>query len=139
MIRTLLVSMTLLVLPAMQVAIAADAPQDAGAAKESHVPTSEQLRQAGWIAEGRLRFVQTCAYCHGSRGEGGKNKPFEERTGWDPREIFNVIYNGRIRGANAMPSWKDSFSQEEIWKLVAYIKSLSSDFEGPVDDKSSKE
>ncbi|MGE3228797.1 MAG: cytochrome c [Hyphomicrobium sp.] len=121
-----------------QVAATADAPAAQAAAAAANAPSPEQLRNASWIADGRLRFVQTCAYCHGTRGEGGKNKPFEERTGWDPHEIFNVISNGRIRGANAMPSWKESFSEREIWQLVAYVKSLSADFAGPIDDKSPK-
>jgi len=101
-----------------------------------NVPSADELRNAEWIKAGRSRFVRTCAYCHGQRGEGGKNDPFEEREKWDPVEIFTTISEGRIAGANAMPSWKESFKESEIWELVAYIKSLSKDFPGPITSES---
>ena len=90
-------------------------------------PDAAQLADPQWIRAGRQRFVQACAYCHGTRGEAGKTAAFETRRGWDPAEIHAVIANGRVNGANVMPSWKQSMNDETIWKLVAYIKSLSAD------------
>ncbi|WP_162888578.1 cytochrome c [Dechloromonas sp. HYN0024] len=83
------------------------------------------LEQESIIQEGKSRFIQTCAYCHGQEGEAGKTRPFKTHTNWDPQAIFDTISNGRQRGGNIMPTWKDSIPPEEIWKIVAYIKSLS--------------
>ncbi len=94
--------------------------------------TAEELRRSDWINDGMEKFNSACTYCHGSKGQGGKVKSFTERTGWKPETIHDVITNGRIRGANVMPPWGGSMSDDEIWKLVAYIKSLSLDFQGPL-------
>lgn len=92
---------------------------------ETSVPqTPADLKSDAWITEGRAKFVQTCAYCHGQEGDSGKVAPFRERKDWDPQFIHDTIANGRQRGANVMPTWKDSIPDELIWKLVAYIKSL---------------
>lgn len=88
------------------------------------VPTLAQLADPEWIAAGRSKFVQTCAYCHGQEGDSGKVRPFRERKGWDPQLIHDTIVNGRRRGANVMPSWKASIPDDLIWKIVAYIHSL---------------
>lgn len=101
-------------------AVAAGAEPPANALR----PEAE-LWQQSVIQEGRTRFIQTCAYCHGQEGEAGKTRPFKTHTDWNPQEIFDTISNGRVRGGNVMPTWKDTIPPEEIWKIVAYIKSLS--------------
>ena len=105
------------------VALPADAASADAQASEAH--NGIELRQQAAIEEGKDRFIQTCAYCHGQEGEAGKTRPFRTRTDWDPQVIFDTISNGRVRGGNVMPSWKDTISPEDIWKIVAYIKSLS--------------
>ncbi len=88
-------------------------------------PTAEDLKNPEWIQTGKTRFIQSCAYCHGTRGEAGKTRSFETRETWDPRVIHDTISNGRVNGPNVMPSWKGSIPDDVIWKIVAYIKSLS--------------
>jgi len=88
------------------------------------VPDLKQLADPQWIAQGRETFVQTCGNCHGAEGDAGKARPFRERVDWDPQVIHDVIANGRRRGANVMPAWKDSLSDDEIWRITAYIRSL---------------
>jgi mono/diheme cytochrome c family protein len=90
-------------------------------------PGIDELRQPEWIAEGRKKFIQTCAYCHGVEGQAGKTRSFRSREGWDPQLIHDTIVNGRVNGPNVMPSWKGSIPDELIWKLVAYVKSLNAD------------
>lgn len=109
---------------AAQAAEVPTAPASAASAAAA-VPTLQQLADPEWIAAGRKRFISACAYCHGQEGEAGKVKSFKERPGWDPQRIHEVIANGRRRAGNVMPSWKDSISDDEIWRLVAYIKSLT--------------
>ena len=91
----------------------------------TEVRPEAELWQQSVIQEGKTRFIQTCAYCHGQEGEAGKTRPFRTHTDWNPQEIFDKISNGRVRGGNVMPTWKDAIPPEEIWKIVAYIKSLS--------------
>lgn len=88
------------------------------------VPSAEDLRNPEWVQAGREKFGQTCAYCHGKEGDSGKNRPFRERIDWDPVQIHDVITNGRKRGANVMPAWKGSLSDEDIWRITAFIRSL---------------
>lgn len=88
------------------------------------VPSAEDLRNPEWVQAGREKFGQTCAYCHGKEGDSGKNRPFRERIDWDPVLIHDVITNGRKRGANVMPAWKGSLSDEDIWRITAFIRSL---------------
>jgi mono/diheme cytochrome c family protein len=88
-------------------------------------PTLQQLADPEWIASGKKKFVRACAYCHGQEGDSGKVRPFRERSDWDPKQIHDVIANGRQSGSNVMPGWKDSIDDELIWKIVAYIRSLS--------------
>lgn len=90
-----------------------------------HVPSPEDLKRTDWIEAGRDRFVKSCAFCHGTKGESGKTAAFSTRQNWDPEVIFGVISEGRTNGSNVMPSWKGSIPDEQIWKIVAYIKSLS--------------
>jgi len=93
---------------------AADAPQP---------PFS--LSDPARIASGKTRFGATCAaYCHGSGGVGGRAPSFRGRSDFSPSDAFKVITEGR-RGADIMPPWGNTFSQEEIWELVAYLQDLA--------------
>lgn len=98
-------------------------------------PSDDLLRRADWIAAGRAKFISVCSYCHGSKGDAGKVKSFTERENWDPQIIHDTIVNGRTRGANVMPPWGGAIPDEEIWRIVSYIKSVSKDFKGPIDPK----
>ena len=97
-------------------------PADASSADDIN---QVDLEQESTIQEGRTRFIRTCAYCHGQEGEAGKTRPFKTHTDWNPKDIFDTISNGRVRGGNVMPTWKDTIPPDEIWKIDAYIKSLS--------------
>lgn len=88
-------------------------------------PSLADLQRADWILEGKTRFIQTCAYCHGTQGEAGKTRSFKTRKDWEPQLIHDTIARGRVNGPNVMPSWEGSISDEMIWKIVAYIKSLA--------------
>jgi len=42
--------------------------------------------------------------------------------GSDPQQIFATIAEG---SANGMPAWKYRLTTDQIWQLVAYVRSLS--------------
>ena len=71
------------------------------------------------VANGEATFNQACAsFCH------GKNPLlFVGRTGLDQVYVYETIRDGG-QGQSPMPSWGTTFTPEEIWELVAYIKSL---------------
>jgi len=77
------------------------------------------------MREGRRLFNwYNCAGCHGDHGGGGMGPSLRDSTwvygGTDAR-IFRSIAQGRTKG---MPAWGGMLPEEQIWKLVAYIKSL---------------
>jgi cytochrome c oxidase cbb3-type subunit III len=77
------------------------------------------------ITEGRTLFVMyNCSGCHGGHGGGGMGPSLRDPVwiyGGDPAHVFSSIAEGRGKG---MPSWGNKIPQEEIWQLVAYIKSM---------------
>jgi cytochrome c oxidase cbb3-type subunit 3 len=76
-------------------------------------------------SEGQILFNQmNCSGCH-SHGGGGMGPPLMDDEwiyGSLPQQIFASIAEGR---ANGMPSWKYRLTNEQIWQLVAYVRSLS--------------
>lgn len=72
------------------------------------------------IADGKARFNSTCAtFCH------GKNPPlFIGRTDLTAQYVYIAIREGGIGRYKPMPAWGNIFTPEQIWELVAYIKSL---------------
>lgn len=78
------------------------------------------------IATGARIFVAyNCVDCHGADGSGAMGPSFQDgrwRFGGSPAEVFESIYQGRPEG---MPAWGGRISDEQIWMLVAYVRSLS--------------
>jgi len=76
------------------------------------------------IINGAKRFSQSCIYCHGYEGSGGRSKKLQGRT-IAPDELFKTITDGKSIGSSRMPPWEKTFTISERWELVAYIMSLS--------------
>ena len=101
-----------------------DGPPAAADSEEVTVP--QDLGSPDRISKGRHKFIATCGYCHGQEGDAGKNRAFRERPAdWDPVYLHDTIVNGKRNGANVMPWWGGTMPDDEIWNIVAYIKSLS--------------
>jgi putative heme-binding domain-containing protein len=83
-----------------------------------------KMRDPQFIAEGAKLFAPNCGsgYCHGVGGIGG-GAPRLRGKDLDPKYIFKTVSNG-ISGT-AMLSFKSDFSEEEIWKVVAFILSYA--------------
>jgi cytochrome c oxidase cbb3-type subunit 3 len=75
--------------------------------------------------EGRQLFVRfNCSGCHGGRAGGGMGPSLRDVDwiyGSDDAQIFSSIAEGRAHG---MPSWESKLTDDEVWKIVTYIKSL---------------
>ena len=77
------------------------------------------------IAEGQFLYNHmNCVGCH-SHGGGGMGPALmddEWRYGGRIDQIATSIAEGR---PNGMPSWRSKLTDDQIWKLAAYVRSLS--------------
>lgn len=77
------------------------------------------------ISEGKALFNQfNCVGCH-ANGGGGMGPPLMDDKwiyGSDPASVYATIMEGR---PNGMPSWRGRVPNYEVWRLVAYVRSLS--------------
>jgi len=77
--------------------------------------------QEGW----RLFNWYNCSGCHGGHAGGGMGPSLRDPVwlyGSTDGQIFASIAEGRGKG---MPAWGTKIPEQQIWKLVAYIKSLN--------------
>jgi mono/diheme cytochrome c family protein len=78
------------------------------------------------IAMGAQLFITyNCLDCHGAEGSGAMGPSFQDgrwHFGGSPAEVFESIYQGRPDG---MPAWGGRISNDQIWMLAAYVRSLS--------------
>ena len=98
----------------------------AAAKRRNPVPAT-----AASLDQGRQLFKQNCIACHGAEGRGdgpaaASLKPHPAdlamMAGHHPDgDLAWKIANGR----GAMPAWNKTLSEDQIWMLVSYIKTLS--------------
>jgi cytochrome c oxidase cbb3-type subunit 3 len=77
------------------------------------------------VAQGKRLFVWfNCVGCHGHGGGGMGPALMDDNWiyGHEPQNIFQTIVQGR---PNGMPSFRDRISEQQIWQLVAYVRSMS--------------
>lgn len=109
------------------------------ASRSSGAQREDKLDNPQFIPEGARLFAPSCgnAYCHGTSGVGG-GAPRLRGKGLEAAYVFKTISNG-IPGT-AMLSFKSEFSEQQIWKLVAFITSDAKTIsaakpEAPIADK----
>jgi cytochrome c oxidase cbb3-type subunit III len=77
------------------------------------------------ISEGQFLYSKmNCVGCH-SHGGGGMGPALmddEWRYGGRIDQIASSIAEGR---PNGMPAWRSKLTDDQIWKLAAYVRSLS--------------
>ncbi len=88
------------------------------------------------LAAGKMLFEQNCAVCHGAAGLGDG----PGAKGLDPAPavlaglarmrigsdgfFFWTIAEGGIQFKSAMPPFKGTLKDEDIWKIVIYLRTL---------------
>ena len=94
-------------------------------AQSPQVPETNPFTSDADIQQGAALFQTHCSYCHGSFGEGGRGADLTagiyRRGGRDP-ELYTSIRYG-IPGSEMGPV---RVTDDEVWKLVAYVKGLGS-------------
>ena len=77
------------------------------------------------ISQGQQLYMQmNCVGCH-FHGGGGMGPPLmddEWRYGGRIDQIATTIAEGR---PNGMPAWRGKLTEDQIWDLAAYVRSLS--------------
>lgn len=96
-------------------------------AAEAPAGTAEKNPFAGKpeaIKAGEKIFDDKCSECHmdGTGGAGPNLTDDEWIYGGSDAEVFETISRGRKGG---MPSWKSELSKDDIWKVVAFIRSIA--------------
>jgi putative heme-binding domain-containing protein len=89
------------------------------------IPDANPFSSEADIQQGAALFQTHCSYCHGSNGEGGRGADLTagiyRRGGRDP-ELFASIRFG-VPGSEMGPV---RATDEEVWKLVAFVKRIGS-------------
>lgn len=90
-------------------------------------------RSAESVARGRQLFAKDCAICHGPEGRGDgvaaaalPQRP-DDLSKIAPPPIFpdGVVAYRIINGVRMMPPFKSTLSENEIWDLLNFIRSLA--------------
>ena len=88
--------------------------------------TSTRYGTNAWaLNEGQTLYHRmNCVGCHfhGGGGIGPALMDSEWIYGSDPAQIFKTIAEGR---PNGMPSFRAKLVNQQVWQLVAYVRSLS--------------
>lgn len=106
----------LFLLAAATIALAADAPKDM---------TNPFAGSAEAIKAGEKIFDEKCMDCHGGDATGGAGPDLTDDKwiyGGSDADVFTTISRGRKGG---MPSWGGQLKDDEIWKAIAYVRSLA--------------
>ena len=90
---------------------------------EDYARTYEHNAEA--ISEGRRLFAWfNCNGCHSEGGGAIGPALMDEQWiyGGEPENIYATIVEGR---PNGMPSFRSRIPEQQLWQLVAYVRSLS--------------
>ena len=105
----------------LSAALSAQAPVQA----PTPVPETNPFSSETDIQQGASLFQTNCTYCHGASGEGGRGADLTAgvyKRGGHDAELYATIRNG-IPGTEMSPM---RITDEEVWKLVGYVKRLGS-------------
>ena len=86
----------------------------------SHVPPID-LEDRSVIEAGARVFSQNCThYCHGKDGRVARAPALRGRD-----IPVDYLYERITRGAPPMPAYGTVLSQDDLWRVIAYVRSLA--------------
>jgi mono/diheme cytochrome c family protein len=99
---------------------------------EAALPTSDAIR----TRDAERLYKTYCASCHGEQGRG--DGPASAGLTPRPPDLTHVTEHHRdgevawkiATGRGAMPGWKNTLSEKQIWNVVNYLKSIGSQGHG---------
>jgi len=96
---------------------------------------------AGDPKKGKRKYNEYCAQCHGKSGKGDGTRVKIEKFDPLPRnhtdgkymnsrtdvQLFKLIKEGGKANnfSHIMPQWKHILSDQDIWNILAYVRSLA--------------
>ena len=83
--------------------------------------TKSPPEPAALVGKGRSFFLQSCAHCHGRDADGGEDAPSLLKLQISAAHMALVIQSG-IKGE--MPSFAKKYTEADIEKIVAYLRTL---------------
>lgn len=100
----------------------------------SGVKDLAELPKGGDPVSGREIYVNTCIRCHGIDGKGALGIKLVP----PPADLTSSVIQNRLDGTlfrrihegkpnTAMGAWKHSLSDEEIWDVLAYVRTLGAE------------
>ncbi|MDH5641583.1 MAG: cytochrome c [Nitrospira sp.] len=93
--------------------------------------------KGGDPVSGREMYVNTCIRCHGIDGKGEQGIKLVPQ----PADLSSSAVQGRLDGTlfkrihegkpnTAMGAWRHALSDDEIWDVLAYVRTLGAGSEG---------
>ncbi len=93
-----------------------------------------EFTKGGDPVSGREIYVNTCMRCHGIDGKGALGIKLVP----PPADLTSAVVQKRLDGTlfrrihegkpnTAMGAWKHSLSDEEIWDVLAYVRTLGAE------------
>jgi len=108
--------------------VSAVLPGSSAALRPGSKPTPDRSyleENAFAVNQGKRLFRwYNCSGCH-ANGGGGMGVPLMDnqwRYGHEPQAIYRTIVEGR---PNGMPSFGGRIPDDQVWQLVAYVRSMS--------------
>ena len=103
------------------------------------MPAFSFAQAKGDAKAGKAKYDSLCGGCHGTTGKGDgpaaaalKPKPQDHTNGkymngLTDKALFDIIKAGGagVKKSPLMPAWGNTLKDNDIWNLVAYIRSLA--------------
>jgi len=97
----------------------------AGGAPSAKPASNLYEENAYAMSQGKRLFTwYNCVGCHANGGGGSGPALMDEKWlyGHEPSNIYASIVDGR---PNGMPSFRGKIPEDQVWQLVAYVRSMS--------------
>ena len=76
------------------------------------------------INNGRTIYQRHCAMCHGANGSPGMAGAADFRRGQGLMQSERALYKRIEQGDKACPAYRGILSEQEIYDVIAYIRTL---------------
>lgn len=78
------------------------------------------------VPEGKKLFEGTCADCHRINGQGLPDKfPALDKNAFvvgEAAKVIDTVLNGRKGKLGQMPTWKDTFPDQQLAAIITYVR-----------------
>jgi cytochrome c oxidase cbb3-type subunit 3 len=116
--------LSLVVVTALVLSACEREQRDFHSSNAGNPPGDHYQRDAYDVAQGKRLFAwMNCAGCHSHGGGGMGPALMDDRWiyGGKIQQIYSSIRDGR---PNGMPSWKHRMTDQEMWQVAAYVRSM---------------